>query len=70
MGSKKDAFVRIIGLRDDADAGDRDYFQRLTPAEKMAMVTTMFHDQWRLKGGDEDQLRLRRDITRVQRRRR
>jgi len=32
MGSKKDAFVRIIGLRDDADAGDRDYFQRLTPA--------------------------------------
>jgi hypothetical protein len=70
MEPKRDASVRVVGLRDDADAGDRDYFRSLSPAEKMAMVSAMFHDQWRLKGGDEDKLRLRRDITLLQRRRR
>ncbi len=59
--------VAVIGLKDDHEALDRDYFLALSAAEKMAMVATMFAEQWLLKGGNADQLRLRRDIARLQR---
>lgn len=59
---------RKIGLKDDPDEIDRAYFLGLSPAEKMTLVFTMFAEQWRLKGGDAELLRLRRDITRIQRR--
>ncbi len=62
--------VRIIGLKDDHDAFDRDYFAALSPAQKMDLVGTMFAQQWLRKGGDAEQLRLRRHIARLQRRRR
>jgi hypothetical protein len=62
--------TRVIGLKDDHDALDRDYFQALSPSERMAMVWPMFVEQWRLKGGDAKQLRLRRDIACLQRGRR
>jgi hypothetical protein len=62
--------VRVIGLKDDHDAFDREYFAALSPGEKMTMVRTMFAEQWLLKGGNAEQLRLRRDIARLQRRRR
>jgi hypothetical protein len=61
--------VRIIGIRDDHDAFDREYFAALSPGEKMAMVGEMFAEQWLLMGGNADQLQLRRDIARLQRRR-
>jgi hypothetical protein len=62
--------TRVIGLRDDSDAFDRDYFFSLSPGEKMSMVPAMFREQWLLKGGDAELLRLRRDTARLQRRRR
>ena len=60
----------LIGLKDDHESLDRDYFIALSPAAKMAMVATMFTEQWLLKGEDADQLRLRRDIARLERRER
>ena len=60
--------VRVIGLKDDHEAFDREYFAALSPDEKMAMVPMMFTEQWLLKGGDAGLLRLRRDIARLQRR--
>jgi hypothetical protein len=57
----------LIGLKGDHEALDRDYFRALSPGEKMAMVWPMFAEQWLLKGGDEKQLRLRRDIACLQR---
>jgi hypothetical protein len=62
--------VRIVGLKDDHDAFDRDYFATLSSGEKMTMVGAMFAEQWLLNGGNAEQLRLRRDIARLQRRRR
>jgi hypothetical protein len=59
--------ARLIDLRDDHDALDRAYFQALSPGERMAMVWSMFVEQWRLKGGDAEQLRLRRDVACLQR---
>jgi hypothetical protein len=61
--------VRVIGLKDDHDAFDREYFAALSPGQKMTMVAPMFAEQWLRKGGNADQLRLRRDIARLQRRR-
>jgi len=61
--------VRIIGVKDDHDEFDREYFAALSPGEKMAMVGKMFAEQWLLMGGNADQLRLRRHIARLQRRR-
>ncbi len=60
---------RIIGLKDDHDALDREYFAALSPGQKMAMVGKMFAEQWLLTGGNADQLRIRRDIARLERRR-
>jgi hypothetical protein len=60
--------VRVIGLKDDHDAFDRDYFAALSPGQKMTMVGTMFAEQWLRGGGNAEQLRLRRDIARLQRR--
>jgi hypothetical protein len=51
--------VKIIGLKDDSEAFDRAYFVALSPGEKMAMVATMFSEQWLLQGGDAKLLRLR-----------
>jgi hypothetical protein len=62
--------VRVIGLKDDHDAIDREYFAALSPGQKMTMVGTMFAEQWLRKGGNAEQLRLRRDIARLQRRER
>jgi len=62
--------IARIRLGDDADAIDRDYFASLSPGEKMTMVMSMFAEQWALKGGDAEQLRLRRDLASLQRRRR
>jgi hypothetical protein len=62
--------VRIVGLKDDHDAFDRDYFATLSSGEKMTLVGAMFAEQWLLNGGNAEQLRLRRDIARLQRRRR
>jgi hypothetical protein len=62
--------VRIVGLKDDHDAFDRDYFSTLSSGEKMTMVGAMFAEQWLLNGGNAEQLRLRRDIARLQHRRR
>ena len=62
--------IRVIGLHDDHEAIDREYFARLTPSERMMMVAEMFAEQWLLKGGDAKLLRLRRDIASLQRRRR
>ncbi len=61
--------VRVIGLHEDHDAIDRDDIAALSPGEKMALVGAMFAEQWLLMGGDADQLRLRRDIASLQRRR-
>jgi hypothetical protein len=60
--------VRVIGLKDDHDAFDREYFAALSPGQKMTMVGTMFAEQWLRKGGNAEQLRLRRDLARLQRR--
>jgi hypothetical protein len=62
--------VRVIGLRDDEEAFDRDYFVSLSPSEKMAMIAPMFAQQWLMKGGDAESLRLRRDVAVLRRRRR
>ncbi len=61
--------VRIIGLKDDHDAFDRGYFRALSPGQKMSLVAKMFAEQWLLTGGNADQLRLRRDVARLERRR-
>jgi hypothetical protein len=60
--------IRVIGLKDDHDAFDREYFAGLSPGERMTLVGKMFAEQWLLMGGNEDELRLLRDIARVQRR--
>jgi len=60
--------VRTIGLEDDHDAIDRAYWSARTHEEKMALVSSMFAEQWLLKGSDAKLLRLRRDITSLQRR--
>jgi hypothetical protein len=59
--------TRVIGLRDDHEALDRDYFRALLAGERMALIWPMFVEQWRLKGGDAKRLRLRRDIACLQR---
>lgn len=60
--------VRIIGLKGDHDAFDRAYFAALSPDQRMTLIGEMFAEQWLRKGGDEEQLRLRRHIARLQRR--
>ncbi len=60
--------TRVIGLKGDHDQLDREYFLSLSPEEKMTMVWPMFVEQWRLNGGDTEQLKLRRDIACLQRR--
>jgi hypothetical protein len=59
--------TNLIGLKGDHEALDREYFRALLPGEKMAMVSSIFTEQWLLKGGDAKQLRLRRDIACLQR---
>jgi hypothetical protein len=60
--------VRVIGLKDDQNAFDREYFAALSPGQKMTMIGTMFAEQWILTGGDAEQLRLRRHLARLERR--
>jgi hypothetical protein len=62
--------VGVIGLGDDSDAFDRDYFRSLSPTEKIAMIAPMFAQQWLMKGGNAESLRLRRDVASLRRRRR
>ena len=70
VAERRNIRTGIVQLKGDHDAFDRDYFVRLTPGEKMTMVGAMFAQQWLSKGGDAEQLRLRRDIAKLQRRRR
>jgi hypothetical protein len=58
----------LSGSRTNHDAFDREYFAGLSPGERMTLVGKMLAEQWLLMGGNEDELRLRRDIARVQRR--
>jgi len=60
--------VRVIGLKDDHDAFDREYFAALSLGQKMTMVGKMFAEQWLLAGGNADQLRLRGDSAHLERR--
>jgi hypothetical protein len=46
--------VRIVGLKDDHDAFDRDYFATLSSGEKMTMVGAMFAEQWLLQRLEHD----------------
>ena len=62
--------VDVIGLKDDKEAFDRAYFVSLSPTEKIAMIAPMFAQQWLMKGGGAESLRLRRDVAILQRRRR
>jgi hypothetical protein len=70
VNRRKEMQTRVIGLSDDHEALDREYFRSLSPGEKMSMIWPMFVEQWRLKGGDAKLLRLRRDIACLQRGRR
>ncbi len=66
--ARRSVRTRLIGLRDDHDAFDQAYFDALSPGEKMEMVSAMFADQWLQMGGNANELRLRRDVARIQRR--
>lgn len=39
--------TKVIGLKDDHDAFDRDYFAALSPAQRMATIPAMFAEQRR-----------------------
>ena len=64
------ARTRKIRRNEDRDALDRGYWASLQPIERMAMCWQLFGEWAALKGLDEDQLRLRRSVASIQRRRR
>jgi hypothetical protein len=66
---KADTPTRVIGLHGDHDAFDRAYYRSLEPSERLALVWSMFAEQWLLKGGDASELRLRRDVAVLHRKR-
>lgn len=66
------ARIRVSRIRrgDDENAIDHEYWRSVPPMERLAFVWTLTRQQLEFAGFDADQLRLRRSIANIQRRRR
>ena len=59
--------VRVIRPGEDERAADREFWQRMTPDERVAVLWDMVLEARAWQGGHGDQPRLQRSVVRVQR---
>ena len=59
--------VRIFRSHAEADAADREFWERIDPVERVADTWRLSEELWRLKGQFNDEPGLCRSVARVRR---
>ena len=66
MKPRKDVTVTVCRTPKEVEKAQREFLEKLTPADRIALTWQLSQEQWELKGDDES--RLSRHHTRVIRR--
>jgi hypothetical protein len=63
MSKRKNVTLRLSRTWQEAEKADREFLEKLTPAERILLTWQLSKEQWELKGVDES--RLSRHHTRL-----
>jgi hypothetical protein len=64
--NRKNITVRVSRTPGEAEKADREFLEKLTPADRIELTWQLSEEQWKVKGADES--RFSRHHTRIIRR--
>jgi len=67
MDSRKGITIRICRTAADEEAADREFWQRLTPEERIEETWRLSEELWRLRNEFNDEPGLCRSVARLRR---